>query len=284
MNKEILKQKLTKSIIKQLSKDELREYFANAVPDKKKQSISGLLTHNPMFLLPYTKWVDFNNHSTLDKITNVKFMKELIDRDILGQEEIDYKFRSTESLGMVKMLMPEVSYDNKMKTHTVLGLISNFTAKGQSQQYSYIKTLIKEGEIDFDVFNQQFVKEGHFGYVMGNHEAYKSFCKFLINLKEIDINAEGEMQPIARVVWNTFDIDLILDLLARDDYKPRQPEDLLDNGYINEAFEDWGKKKTNKFLKAINKYPVFQSYIIKNQFMDLLPDEDRQSITDTFIF
>jgi hypothetical protein len=101
-----------------------------------------------------------------------------------------------------------------------------------------------------------------------------------LNLKELDINADGKMQPVATSVWNTFDIDLILNLLRRKDYKPQDPDQLLDKGMIDEAFDDWGEKKTEEFLTLINNYKIFNDYIVKNGFENLYPT----SVKDMFIF
>jgi len=266
---------LSLGTFKKFSDDEKREYFLKATPNAIEATITKILPVAPKLLLPYSKWVKWNMHDVLDLLNNQSVIMELVSKDKLTQDSIDYKFRNTKKIGIVKALFPEVSYDNSIKTITVVKLLDIFKGDNQQPIYTVLRNMEKQGILDWEILNGPlFRKKAE--HLWTNYDAYKSFFKFLIS----DNRFEVENAATEQKIWvSSFDTKKIL--LEKDGYKFKMlPKHLLEEGMIVEYFPQWGKVKSEKFIELVNAHKSLANYIVENELVELYP----QSARDIFIF
>jgi len=89
------------------------------------------------------------------------------------------KFRNTKKIGIVKALFPEVSYDNSIKTITVVNLLDIFKGDNQQPIYTLLRNMETQGILDWEILNGPlFRKKQNKKY----HHHYKCM-KFLNTMK-----------------------------------------------------------------------------------------------------
>lgn len=256
---------------------------ASTAEQLKKDTINLLLSQAPHLLLPYSKYIGFNDKSILNRLDNAKMLSELIEKDILTQESIDYKFRNNnEYIGIVKALLPHVSVDNAQKTITACSLLKGFTTDSQQHIYSLIKQLGESGILDWDYINDPNGLFRSSNHLRSNLENYKGFISYLISKREFVID-EGFEQAIWSNITYRGGYELFKALLRRYDYQTLGRAGwLLDNKNFHLTLESLklSEKESELIIELIHKKQSLNAWIMENEYVELYP----KTITDIFLF
>lgn len=270
-----LKTKLSLTQFKALSDNEKRDYMANAEPSQKEQFIKDMLNYAPTLLLPYSKWIDWNNREKLDILENKNVIEVLVKKDILTQESIDYKFIVTTKLSVIKYLFDEVSLTSYRKSAVV---VAHYKNNGDSVQHilTFITQLINDNKFDWDYANDSRSSfQEMLGNIFANSDNYMTFCKFIISQDKFEVNADIEnacfysKKPLIQL------------LLVKPGYKIKNtPNRFLDTGKIHEVFSQWTKKEISDFKVAVHTHVELVEWIMENEYEELYPS----TVTDIFLF
>jgi len=266
----------SKAGFKAMTVEDRRDYMMNVSGDIKNKFITNMLSQAPEMLLPYSKWVDWNDKGNIWTLQKLSTIKHLTTNDIWTQHSINYKFQSSPNLGTIKFLFDETDLDIAQKT-SIVGSLYKSNGDNEQPTLTYIKYLIQEDKLDWNYLNETTTNS--YGSVLqsvfANHEAYPSFCKFLLNHPKFV--ASGSVE---RAIWSR--PDMILLLLNKDNYQLKSsPKSFLDNGMIHEMFEyGWTVKQKEEYIELVNTIPELAKWIQENNYMELMSND----VKEMFLF